>query len=204
MTTWMHTVGGFYNREKFIREARETMVSRRVAHNIVQNFAWGDIVAVIDWNKGEPQAYAEFSVERLTFQTAVMNRLGKALSAEGGMEWRQGGGLVIRECGSYIDAGGWVLAPRNPLTLAELVARAKAVAAELGLPKLECFLGGTLRAYQRPFSPKPAPPWQRGFFRVGENVRWEVRGPRGRTSREFAGMSGYNVRVTKGRADVPA
>lgn len=201
MTTFVHTIGGYYrDRKKFIKESREFGVNRRIAVHLLKGFSFGDVVVVLDWNKGEPEAYGQFTVDRLAFQEAVMTALMPRLIEEGQADERPAYGPVVRECGSYVDTGGVTLRPNSPLTLQDLLARAKAIAAELGLAKLETFIGGTFQAYAEPFALDEAPPFQMGYWKVNDEVGKRVRT---RGAREAHGIGTYALRDRKARQNEP-
>lgn len=198
MKTFVHTIGGYYkDPDKFIRESRETGVNRRIAVHLLKGFEFGDVVMTLQWNGGKPKAFGQFTVERLSFQEPVMVALAVRLLADGEGDMRDGGGAVVeRECGSYIDAGGVVLRRESKLTLQDLLARAKAIAVELGIPKLETFIGGRFQAYKKAVK-VPKPPFQMGYWEVDEAKARK----RGAGEREVAGIGSYHLRTRVGRTD---
>lgn len=213
--TFVHTIGGYYrDQDTFIKEAREAGVNRRIAVHLLKNISFGDVVVVLDWRapvrgrkvrtvgkKGLEVpatviAYGQFIVERLSFQAEVMSRLAKAMIEEGQVEVREGGGVVERECGSYVDGGGLILHPDNPNTLQDLLARAKAIAADMGIAKLETFIGGRFQAFQEPLEVE-RPPFQMGFW----EVEFKAKAKRGKDQREVSGIGSYYLRDTAKRGD---
>lgn len=220
MTTFVHTIGGYYrDPAKFIKEAKAVGVNRRVAQHLLSKFSFGDVVMVLDWNgkvKGRGSravgkkglrvpkkviAYGQFVVERLSFQASVMAVLAEELLAEGEVaEVRQvdgGGAVVERECGSYIDAGGVVIRHDSKLTLKDLLARAKAIGEGLGIAKLETFVGGRFQAFREPIEVE-RPPFQMGFWEVEASP---VRKPSGTDKAEVSGIGSYHLRVHAKRED---
>lgn len=213
--TFVHTIGGYYrDRERFIKEARTSGANRRIAVHLLPKFNFGDVVMVLDWDapvKGKAVrtvgqkgrtvptkavAYGQFVVERLSFQSEVMARLAKKVLDDGDGEWREGGEVVARECGSYVDGGGVVLNPESELTLPDLLARAKLIAAEMGIKKLETFIGGRFQAFSDPIQVE-RPPFQMGFWEVVERpVRRRAGG-----GREVSGIGSYHLRTRAVRAD---
>lgn len=215
MKTYVHTIGGYYkDRERFIKEAREVGANRRIAVHLLKGFNFGDVVMVLDWDapvkskrkrtvgqKGlkVPNtviAYGQFIVERLSFQASVMAKLAEEMIKEGQVEVREGGAVVERECGSYVDGGGLILAPDNPNTLQDLLARAKAIALGMGITKLETFIGGRFQAFREPLEVE-RPPFQMGYW----EVEFEGSRKRGSSGREVSGIGSYFLRQNVQRKD---
>lgn len=198
MTTFVHNIGGFYTPARFIREAREHGAHRRVAQHLLGRFNFGDRVMTLDWRHGHPEAFGEFIIETISFQAEVMARLARQVVDEGEADLRPALGNIMRECGSYADLGGITVRPESRLTLPEIVARAKRIAAELGIPKLITFIGGRFTAYATPVPLEGRPPNQRGFWEWAEPTRRIRITP----ERHAIGIGDYTLRTRVARQDV--
>ena len=106
---WLHYIGGFYSPAKFIAEARRYGVARRVSASIAHSMIYGDIVTLLSWRGGQPVAFAEFAVSRITMQSEVAQMLGQELGQARETHEVGGGGLVVRHCGSYTVEATYVV-----------------------------------------------------------------------------------------------
>ena len=172
MTRWLHYIGGYYSPDKFIRETKRHGMNRKVAPNVASAMEYGDTVICLEWNHREPHAFAECVINGVSFPAEITGRLGQKLVDDGQATERQGSGAVIvRECGSYVDGGGYVVG--EGVKLSYLAKKAKEIAAELGI-ELSCFVSGRLsKVHTPPVVVQPYPPFTRGFMRVRNESLWD-------------------------------
>jgi len=204
MTRWLHYIGGFYTPEKFIRESRKHGVNRKVAPNMAGAFEYGDTVVLLEWLHAHPRAFAEFTIQAIRFPAEITQAIGEKLVEQGKATIREGGGLVVRECGSYIDGGGYGV--DESVKLSDLVKQAKDIAKEKGI-ELSFFIGGPLtKVYEPAFVVQPYPPFTRGFIRVKDETLWEsdLSGViiEHKPDPQMRGMTVYQKRKNKVRKDI--
>ncbi len=191
---WQHYVGGFYSPAKFIAEAKRHGVSRRVAPNIAKSMSFGDTVQLLSWCSGEPAAFAEFLINRITLDHEIAGELGEELIEEGRARLvERGGGFVTRECGSYSVGATYEV----DIDLKEVVERAMALAEEKGLPLSFMIAGPLTRTFDPPVELIPPPPFTRGFIRVGRNGEQPAL-----DDPQLVGIESYKRRKQKERRDI--
>ena len=112
MARWLTFIGGFYSRASFCAEAREMGVQRVISRSNArqkipggaQGIEWGDIVLCASW--GDQVVFAEFVVESLTLNGHKhLDAVALMLAAGQAEEVQTGGGVEVRDCGSYIVLG---------------------------------------------------------------------------------------------------
>lgn len=205
MTRWLHYVGGYYSREKFVAEAQKLGVSRRIPANTAGAMEFGDIVGCLEWRGGEPEAFAEFRVTRISAPSEVAGAAVGDLLQSGRVTYQEGGEVVERECGEYIEGGSYTLAP--DLTMQEMVARIKAVCEAAGVQPFLLLGGPLVKVYDPPFRVEPKPPFTRGFMRARNEAIWEAE-PGGVVLEgecevnEVRGIEQYGKRTTKDRSNL--
>lgn len=154
---WLHYIGGYYTPRKFIVEARGSGVNRKVAPNLAKSFSFGDTVTCLYYLRGMVKAFAEFRIDKITLDGDIAQQVGEELARQGKAEYDDVGGLVVRECGSYVVIGGW----KVKATIEEIVSLAQEFT-----DKLSCFVGGPLIKVYEPVWLQPAPKHFRGFKRA--------------------------------------
>jgi len=195
---WATYVGGYYTKKKFVEESQRLGVSRRAPASLVKQMCFGDTVMVLDWQRGEPVVFAEFTITGLVLPGAITEKVAEQLEAEGKIKSKsEGGGLVVRECGKYelgssyeVDADCGEI-----VTLAEQANEEREEQGEPTIP-LEILVQGRLTRIVEP--PEMLPdgyPFYRGFSRWSNGVPEDQTGT-------VAGQVDYKQRVTKQRRDL--
>lgn len=193
---WMHYIGGYYDSvERFIREAKRQGVSRRIPLQVARGMRFGDRVILLRYHdKTTVSAFGEFVVRNIFFDDAISQAVGKRLEETGKAQYFEGGGSVMRECGSYIIAGTWLVTVEIP----EIVD----IALELseGKPAFAMIGGPLTKVYQPPVFLDPAPKFSRGFIRSNlDDATFEFAdGPE--EDHTIVGIQSYNKRDKPRRA----
>jgi hypothetical protein len=158
---------------------------------MAHSMGYGDVVTLLSWRSGEPVAFAEFTITRITMQSDIAQEVGQALAEEGKAHAVSGGGEVVRECGSYTIEATYVV----DVSLEEIVEKAIQAGKELGV-KLSFMLGGPLSQVFDPPEPlDPPPPFTRGFIKAeGESKPTK--------DAQIVGIEGYKKRQRKRRLDL--
>lgn len=182
MTTYFHYIGGStYTPAKFVAEAQAQGISRRAPVSQVKGMKFSDRVILLDWRKGRPAAFAEFTFTRMFFDADISKKVGDTLVEEGRCEYHEpaggGGGTVVsRECGEYIMGGSYSV--KEDVTVEEICEKAEAADKERGGDGqgMFCMVGGYLtKVYDVPMTVINAdgslPKFTRGFMKVGEGAR---------------------------------
>jgi hypothetical protein len=189
---WLHYVGGFYTRKKFIAEVKKHGVSRRIAPNLAKFMAYGDVIKLLDWNKGQPLLFAEFVVSGISMDAKISEELAPELIADGKARLvTQGGNTVVRECGSYVASATYEV----DVELSEVVERADEIAARLEVKPNYMITGHLSRVYDPPEAVEPPPKFSRGFLKTYEPVRDEH-------DQTVQGVIGYSKRTRRQRDDL--
>jgi hypothetical protein len=191
---WATYVGGYYSKAKFIEESQRLGVSRRAPASVVKQMCFGDTVAVLDWQRGEPVGFAEFVITGLVLPHQIAEQVTEILEAEGKVKSKsksEGGSTIVRECGTYDIGGSYeVTADIGEITyLAEQEA-------EVAQVPLDILVQGQLTRIVDP--PEMMPdgyPFYRGFARWSAAVPKDIDGT-------VAGQVGYKQRETKKRKDL--
>jgi len=189
VTTWLHYVGGHYDSpEKFIREAQRLGITRRCPPQVALGMDYGDRVILLRYGgKGKVFAFAEFTIDRLTLDGDLAQKVGEKFKAEGKATYSEGGGCVERECGSFFILGTWQV----EAAMAEVVRAAMEIAEGEGKP-VSVMIGGTLsRVYDAPVLLQPAPNFTRGFIRADEMASFEFFGNATDTPRQIVAIENY-------------
>lgn len=171
MTTWMTYIGGKYsNKGRFITEARQYGISRRVAAQVARGFRFGDRVILLRYNgKRGVEAFAEMRITEVIFDHEIASQIGAKLR-EMGLATYQAGSLgashVHRECGDYVISGGWTVDSER-VNIPDLVKAAQELA---NGDTVFCMIGGKLtEEYQSVVWLSPAPKFTRGFIKSGDD-----------------------------------
>jgi len=191
---WLHYVGGFYTRQKFVAEAKKHGISRRVAPGVAKAMAYGDIIKLLDWNNGQPLLFAEFVISGISMDAVISEELAPELIREGKASLvSQGGNTVIRECGSYVASATYQV----DVELSEVVEKADAIAAKLDIKPTYMLTGRLSRVYNPPEAVEPAPKFARGFIKTYRPASDEH-------DQTIQGVIGYDKRTRKQRDDLTA
>ena len=189
---WLHYVGGFYTPKKFIAEAKKLGISRRVAPNVARFMNYGDVVKLLDWNKGQPLLFAEFVISGISMDAQISEQLTQELIQEGKARLiSQGGNTVVRECGSYVASATYEI----DIDLGEVVEKADEIAAKLQIKPKYMLTGHLTHIYNPPTVLNPAPRFTRGFIKTYEPVSDEH-------DQTMQGVIGYDKRTHKQRDDL--
>jgi len=182
MTTWLHYMGGKYTPRKFLDEAvRVGFITRRAPANQVKSMHFKDNVLCLDWRKGKPACFGEFTITGIVFDGELNAKLVEELKAEDKIVEDNTGGpstQVERECGEFTMGGGATL--REDVDIPEIMEKAERIQDELqsarGLSKEQsgtvwCMVMGILtKEYVPPRTLQPAPPFTRGFMQIPEGT----------------------------------
>lgn len=168
--TWLHFVGGYYRTsELFLTETQKHGFSRRIPAQVARGMHFGDKVIFLRYGGQRAKtvfAFGEGVITRVTFDAQIASQIGQELERRGLAEYTPGGDTVLRECGSYVMAGTWTVAPE--IDLPPLIEAATRIAEAQGMPGSPfVMLGGELTAaYATPVFLQPAPPFTRGFIKT--------------------------------------
>jgi hypothetical protein len=108
-TRWMHYIGGYYrSHHAFIREAKVMGISRRIPAQVARGMNYGDTVVLLRYcSKKRVYAFAEMIITGLVLSGDIAQAVGEKLQAQGKATYTAGGGMISRECGSYMIMGTW-------------------------------------------------------------------------------------------------
>jgi len=189
---WLHYIGGHYTPFTFLREAQRYGVSRKVAPAQARRMHYGDEVDCLYWNDHQPAKFCRFRITGITLPQEIAADVTADLAAEGKCKKvSDGGGVVIRECGSYISGAVYEVTAE----LGEVVERAEKTAESKGL-KVDCLITGPIVEVYDPVIPMPEGyPFYQGFAREDE-------APSERTGSVVTAVLGYQQRKQKRRRDL--
>lgn len=108
MKTWLHFVGRqYYSKAKFVKEAKQYGVTRRVSLQQLKKMAYGDMVLLAMMDGKSPVVFGSFVIEKISglspaASAAVREKFKYEVVSEGG-------GLVVRGCGMYIEGAKYVI-----------------------------------------------------------------------------------------------
>jgi hypothetical protein len=96
------------------------------------------------------------------------------LEEQGNATYTEGGGMVSRECGSYMIMGTWNVDAELP----EVMDIVTEIAAEKGMMDATFVMisGELTTVYDDPVYLEPAPPFTRGFIRVDDGATFTLFG----------------------------
>lgn len=169
ISTWLHFIGGYYkNEQKFVREARKFGISRRAPAQMVHAMEFGDRLIFLRYVKGQAAfAFAEGVIVGITLDGAIAKKVGDRLIDEGKATYSEGGGIVERECGSYMVLGSFQVTATLKETMAiALEFHHKQESAD---PLFVMVNAKLIRAYKAPVYLSPSPKFTRGFIRSDDS-----------------------------------
>jgi hypothetical protein len=189
---WATYVGGYYTKAKFIEESQRLGVSRRAPASIVKQMCFGDTVAVLDWQRGEPVLFAEFVITGLVLPHEIAEKVTEILEAEGKVKAKsEGGSTIVRECGTY-DIG---TSYEVTADIGEIVLLAEQETEDNPIPLGILVQGQISRIVEPPEMMPDGYPFYRGFARWAAAVPADLDGT-------VASQVGYKQRHTKKRKDL--
>lgn len=100
--TWLHFIGKqYYSRAKFIKEAKQYGITRRVSLRDLKKMSYGDTVLLVILEGKSPVIFGSFVIEKISglspeASTAVRETFKCELISAGG-------GVVSRGCGTYFE-----------------------------------------------------------------------------------------------------
>jgi len=102
MKTWLHFIGrANYTKDGFIDEAKQHSVTRRVTLRQLKTMEFGDRVSLAILDRKSSLIFGYFLIERIS---GLNDKAMKVLSEKFGTKMiSQGGHVVHRGCGSYIE-----------------------------------------------------------------------------------------------------
>lgn len=185
LSQWQHYIGRSYTIERFLREAKQQGVSRRVPAQTARGMRFGDRVTLLRWNwQGNEGAFAfaEMEIVGITLDAALSERVAKRLIEQGvKVECGGGGGSVERECGNYIIA---ITCTVTGIDIPDIIAVATEVAQG---EKLFVMISGRLVNSYAPVAVEPSPPFTRSFIRCQGAALVDTCQPAG----DMIGITGY-------------
>ncbi len=172
--TWLHFIGGYYKSEKqFIKEARKFGISRRAPAQVVHGMEFGDRLVFLRYVKGQSVfAFAEGRIVGLTLNGEIAKAVGEKLVEEGKAEYHEGGGVVKRECGSYIVLGSFEVTAslKETMDIAQEIHGNEAKEKKKEPEPLFVMVNAKLiRAFKEPVYLSPAPKFTRSFIRSDDS-----------------------------------
>jgi hypothetical protein len=174
ISTWMHFIGGLYkNEKKFVSEARKFGISRRAPAQVVGGMEFGDRLVFLRYVKdGSAFAFAEGTITGVTFEGGLAKKVGDQLIDKGKANYTEGGGMIQRECGSYMVLGTYEVTA----TLKETMKIAQKIHAEQAKqegkepePLFAMINARLTKAYKAPVYLSPSPKFTRGFTRSDDS-----------------------------------
>ncbi len=193
--TWLHFIGGYYRTpDHFLTEGKKHGFSRRIPAQVARGMHFGDKVVFLRYGGQTAKtvfAFGEGVVTRVTFDAQIAAQLGQELERRGLAEYTPGGETVLRECGTYIMAGTWTVAPE--LDLPHLIEAATRIAQAQGATTpLFVMLGGELTAaYDNPVFFQPAPHFTRGFIKTEPGSTFRYTGEAGEYAHKILAVRNY-------------
>lgn len=205
---WAHWIGGqHYGTERFIREARQLGVSRRIAPRNAQGMGFGDIVYCF---RHGPycQIIGAFRVTRLSLPADINAEIVEWLKQQGKIESVSDAPpvKVYRECGSYNEMGGATVTPET--TLKEIVDKVIEICKRKEIEPFMLLAGPLVKVFNPPVVIMPRPKPIRGFMHMKDEwmtaVSLSLKGgiQQGTDSPEIVGVSDYYKRTTVDRPDL--
>jgi hypothetical protein len=172
INTWMTYVGRYYKTPKhFIREAEKHGITRRIPAQVARGMQYGDRVVLLRYGRKDYVfAFAEMVIESVILEGEIADEIGHELQKEGKASYTPSGGMVTRECGSYMIFGSWSV----DAELSEIVGKAIEIAKRKE-KDIFVMIGGKLsRVYNQPIILSPAPKFTRGFIRANDQATFEM------------------------------
>lgn len=132
MRTWLHFIGKqYYSRAKFIKEAKQYGVTRRVALQQLKQMAFGDMVLLAMMDGKSPVIFGYFIIEKIsglspTATAAIQGRLKCEMLNPGGR-------IIKRGCGSYIE-GQCLVARASLQEIVAILDELRKQDVDIGLP----------------------------------------------------------------------
>lgn len=168
---WAHYVGGNYTPEKFVAEARTSGITRRVSASQIRGMSFGDTVILLYYNDGDPYAFGDFVITKISLKSGIAGAVTQQLVAEGrAIQTSNAPIAVSRECGEFIQAGCWMVLA----SLDEIVDKAERLSRETG-EELWFMVGGNLgRVYDPAIKVIPKINFFRGFAKAREGGLLDV------------------------------
>jgi hypothetical protein len=142
MRVWLHFIGKqYYSRGKFVKEAKQYGVTRRVSLQQLKKMAYGDMVLLAMMDSKSPVVFGSFVIDKISglspaASAAVKEKFECEMVSEGGS-------LVVRGCGMYIEGARYAV----KATLREIVdilEELKEQGKDIGLP----MVGGRLEPHK--------------------------------------------------------
>ena len=140
----MHYVGGRYTPESFVKEAKRSGITRRVAANVAGGFHFGDVVYLAYWNGGQPYIFARFVVTSLILPADLAL---VTASFTDGVPLPGDPVHISRECGQFDLMSGYITSKDIP----ELVEMATTLANKSELLDPWFMIGGELADEIEPY-----------------------------------------------------
>ncbi len=193
--TWLHFIGGYYRTpDHFLTETQKQGFSRRVPAQVALGMHFGDKVIFLRFGGQTAKtvfAFGEGVVTRVTFSAEIAAQLGQELEGRGLAEYTPGGETIQRECGAYIMAGTWTVAPE--VDIPQLIEAATRLAQAQGVSTpLFVMLGGELMAaYDGPVFLDPAPHFTRGFIKTEPGSTFRYTGDTGAYAHQILAVRNY-------------
>lgn len=109
MATWLHFIGKEYypTRNKFIQEARQYGITRRVSLQVLKQMSWWDRVLLATMDGKSPVVFGEFFIERISgLSQEASEEIRLRLKVE---KTSDGGAIVKRGCGWYITGATYTV-----------------------------------------------------------------------------------------------
>ena len=193
MSNWLHYIGGFYTPKKFIEEAKNIGVSRRVPANLIKSMSWGDTITLAYWNEGNPYAFAEFSLDGISLDSDLTDLVGNELVKAGRATVSSGGGgRIVRGCGTYESSGTTFIVDAS---IREIAERATDLAEDLDI-KPSFFINGRITCIYDQRRPLPGEKFFRGYKRLEHSI------PEPAESQHLHGIDDYAKRQRRNRIDI--
>jgi len=195
-TRWMHYIGRYYrSHHAFIREAKVMGIARRIPAQVARGMNYGDTVVLLRYcRKERVYAFAEMVITGLVLSGDMAQAVGEKLQAQGKATYTAGGGMISRECGSYMIMGTWNVDAELP----EVMDIVTEIAAEKGMDATFVMISGELTTvYDDPVYLDPAPPFTRGFIRVDDGATFTLFGEQEEPGNKIIAIESYQKKDRK-------
>lgn len=169
---WMHYIGGYYKTHKqFIREAQRSGITRRIPATVARGMNYGDRVILLRYaGKGSVFGFAEMVITGIVLTGDIADKVGQKLASDGRATYTPGGGMVQRECGSFMIMGTWHV----NADMKEIMETASEIAEKEKLDLFVMISGKLTHVYDAPIYLQPAPAFTRGFIKCDEQATFST------------------------------
>jgi len=108
MRVWLHFIGKqYYSRGKFVKEAKQYGITRRVSLQQLKKMAYGDMVLLAMMDGKSPVVFGSFVIDKISGLSPAASAVIKEKFEYETVS--EGGAIVVRGCGMYIEGARYAV-----------------------------------------------------------------------------------------------